>query len=188
MSISVSASDTESGSGIDADQMKREPVLHEPLPFFQSAFRFRAALSLAIFASVLRPLFSITESPGIFASRVHIRPAHGSLRFSGSHLAHCNALHPLPLYPFPASLAVSLAVSLAFLLRSLHSHPTASGSPTSGRIRQKSGLQDYSIARRFASAWVKVSSSTYSSSSPNPIPRAIEVTFTSGNSRSRFIR
>ena len=46
----------------------------------------------------------------------------------------------------------------------------------------------YSTARRFISAWAIVSSSTYSSSSPNPMPRAMEVTFTSGYCRSRFSR
>ena len=35
----------------------------------------------------------------------------------------------------------------------------------------------YSTARRLSNAWVSVSSSTYSSSSPNPMPRAMEVTF-----------
>ena len=38
----------------------------------------------------------------------------------------------------------------------------------------------YSISLRFISACVMVSSSTYSSSSPKPIPRAIVVTFTCG--------
>ena len=47
---------------------------------------------------------------------------------------------------------------------------------------------NHSTSRRFRKACVMVSSSTYSSSSPKPMPRAIEVTFTPGNCRRRFIR
>lgn len=43
-----------------------------------------------------------------------------------------------------------------------------------------SGGGGYSISRRLSRAWVMVSSSTYSSSSPKPMPRAIAVTRTSG--------
>ena len=39
---------------------------------------------------------------------------------------------------------------------------------------------NHSTSRRFRKACVMVSSSTYSSSSPKPMPRAMEVTFTSG--------
>ena len=46
----------------------------------------------------------------------------------------------------------------------------------------------YSISRRLSIAWVMVSSSTYSSSSPKPMPRAIEVIFTPAKARSRLIR
>ena len=46
----------------------------------------------------------------------------------------------------------------------------------------------YSTARRLRNAWVSVRSSTYSSSSPHPMPRAMEVTFRAENSRKRFIR
>lgn len=38
----------------------------------------------------------------------------------------------------------------------------------------------YSISRRLRNAWVMVNSSTYSNSSPNPMPRAIEVIFKPG--------
>ena len=50
------------------------------------------------------------------------------------------------------------------------------------------GRRNHSTVRRLAKACVNVNSSTYSSSSPNPIPRAIDVTLTCGNSRNRFIR
>ena len=49
-------------------------------------------------------------------------------------------------------------------------------------------LAGHSTSRRLRRAWVMVSSSTYSNSSPKPMPRAMEVTFSPGNCRSRFIR
>ena len=56
-------------------------------------------------------------------------------------------------------------------------------------LRHTPGLPpDHSISRRLSSAWVIVSSSTYSSSSPKPMPRAMEVIFSPGNCLKRFIR
>lgn len=46
----------------------------------------------------------------------------------------------------------------------------------------------YSISRRFFNACVMVSSSTYSNSSPNPIPRAMDVIFSPSKRFNRFIR
>ena len=57
-----------------------------------------------------------------------------------------------------------------------------------GSAPQCAPAAGHSTSRRFSRACVMVSSSTYSSSSPKPMPRAMEVTFNSGNCRRRFIR
>ncbi len=61
----------------------------------------------------------------------------------------------------------------------------AANTESDGRPAKRS---PYSISRRLSIACVMVSSSTYASSSPKPLPRAIEVIFSPAKARSRLIR
>lgn len=86
--------------------------------------------------------------------------------------------------PLPSLLLRFLRPSLPFRL-----HPPRS-SPLFGPLASPAShcrlcaprlfRTGYSISRRLRNAWVMVNSSTYSNSSPNPMPRAIEVIFKPG--------
>ena len=73
-------------------------------------------------------------------------------------------------------------------LSSLWSHWSLSSLSTEICRRLLLITREHYISRRLSSACVIVSSSTYSNSSPKPMPRAMVVTLTSGKALRRLIR
>ena len=82
----------------------------------------------------------------------------------------------------PTRKKLSDPIRTAFFIHSAYSAAPPFATPV------RPAAPPYSISRRLSIAWVIVSSSTYSSSSPKPMPRAIEVIRNPSKRRRRLMR
>ncbi len=82
----------------------------------------------------------------------------------------------------PTRKKLSDPIRTAFFIHSAYSAAPSFATPV------RPAAPPYSISRRLIIAWVIVSSSTYSSSSPKPMPRAIEVIRNPSKRRRRLMR